>query len=125
MSVTEPLSASIRGLTYPLTIVDGNLGTSVDYSLIAQQVRSVVETRYYERVMRANYGVADNILDIMNPGQINSEFQASISANVANLSSLSVTGDWKSGGEDGIYHMYIQYSVNGVPQPPLQFSLAN
>jgi hypothetical protein len=75
--------------------------------------------------MRANYGVADNILDVMNPGQINSEFQASISANVPELSQLSVTGDWQSEGEDGIYHMYIQYSVNGVPQPPLQFTLAN
>lgn len=125
MSVTEPLSASIRGITYPLTIVNGNLGTSVDYSVITQQIRSVVETRYYERVMRANYGVADNIMDIMNPGQINSEFQASISANVSGLSELSVTGDWRSQGEDGIYHMFIQYSVNGVPQPPMQFTLAN
>lgn len=125
MSVTEPLSPSIRGITYPLTVVNGNLGTSVDYSLVSQHIRSVVETRYYERVMRANYGVADNILDVMNPGQINSEFQASISANVPELSQLSVTGDWQSEGEDGIYHMYIQYSVNGVPQPPLQFTLAN
>jgi hypothetical protein len=125
MSVTEPLSPSIRGITYPLTVVNGNLGTSVDYSLVTQHIRSVVETRYYERVMRANYGVADNILDIMNPGQINSEFQASIAANVPELSQLSVTGDWQSEGEDGIYHMYIQYSVKGVPQPPLQFTLAN
>ena len=125
MSITEPLSPSIRGLTYPLTIVNGNLGTSVDYALITQQIRSVVETRYYERVMRANYGVADNILNIMDPGQINSEFQASISANVSNLSDLSVTGDWKSEGEDGVYHVFIQYAVNGVPQPPLEFTLAN
>lgn len=125
MSITEPLSPSIRGLSYPLTIVNGNLATSVDYSLISQQIRSVVETRYYERVMRADYGVADNIMDVLNPGQINSEFQASISANVRGLSSLSVTGDWRSEGEDGIYHLYIQYSVNGVPQPPLQFTLAN
>lgn len=125
MNVTEPLSPSIRGITYPLTIVNGNLGTSVDYSLITQQIRSVVETRYYERAMRANYGVADNILDIMNPGQINSEFQASITANVAGLTELSVTGDWRSKGEDGVYIMYIQFAVNGVPQPPLQFTLAN
>ena len=78
MSVTEPLSPSIRGLTYPLTIVNGNLSTSVDYAVISQQVRSVVETRYYERVMRSNYGIADQILDVMNPGQVNSELQASI-----------------------------------------------
>jgi hypothetical protein len=125
MSVTEPLSSSIRGLTYPLTIVNGNLSTSVDYALISQQIRSVVETRYYERVMRANYGIADQILDVMNPGQINSEMQASIYANVSGLSDLSVTGDWKSQGDDGVYHVFIQYAVNGVPQPPMQFTLAN
>ena len=125
MSVTEPLSSSIRGFTYPLTIVNGNLSTSVDYALITQQVRSVVETRYYERVIRANYGIADRILDVLDPGQVNSELQASISANVPGLSDLSVTGDWKTGGDDGVYHVFIQYSVNGVPQPPMQFTLAN
>jgi len=125
MSVTEPLAASIRGLAYPLTIVNGNLATSVDYALITQQIRSVVETRYYERVMRANYGIADQVLNVLNPGQINSELQASISANVSGLSDLSVTGDWKSQGDDGVYHVFIQYAVNGVPQPPMQFTLAN
>ena len=125
MSVTEPLAASIRGLAYPLTIVNGNLATSVDYALITQQIRSVVETRYYERVMRANYGIADQVLNLLDPGQINSELQASISANVSGLSDLSVTGDWKSQGDDGVYHVFIQYAVNGVPQPPMQFTLAN
>jgi hypothetical protein len=125
MSITEPLSPSIRGFSYPLRIENGNLATSTDYALITQQIRSVVETRYYERVMRANYGVADNILDVMNPGQINSEFQASISANVSGLTSLNVNGDWISQGDDGVYRVYIVYAVNGVPQPPMQFNLAN
>jgi len=125
MSITEPLSPSIRGISYPLTIVNGNLATSTDYALVTQQIRSVVETRYYERVMRASYGVADNILDVMNPGQINSEFQASISENVPGLTSLSVNGDWITQGDDGVYRMFIEYAVNGVPQPPMEFSLAN
>lgn len=125
MSVTEPLSPSIRGLAYPLRIENGNLATSTDYALITQQIRSVVETRYYERVMRANYGVADNILNVMDPGQINSEFQASISANVSGLTALNVNGDWITQGDDGVYRVYIVYAVNGVPQPPMQFTLAN
>ena len=125
MSITEPLSPSIRGLAYPLRIENGNLATSTDYALITQQIRSVVETRYYERVMRANYGVADNILNVMDPGQINSEFQASISANVSGLTALNVNGDWITQGDDGVYRVYIVYAVNGVPQPPLNFTLAN
>ena len=118
-------SASIRGIKYPLTIVKGNLAVSEDLDLIAQQIRSVVETRFFERVMRADYGVSDRTLDVLDPGPINSEIHSSIQEYVNGLSGLSVEGDWLSEGEDGIYKVFILYEVNGIPQPPLQFSLAN
>jgi phage baseplate assembly protein W len=125
MSSPQTPSTSIRGLTYPLTIVNGNLAVSTDYSLITQQIRSVVETRFYERVMRADYGVGDHTLDVINPGLINSEFQTSIAAYVKNLTSLTVQGDWVSQGDNGVYTVYILYSINGVPQAPINFSLSN
>ncbi len=125
MSTPEPLSPSIRGITYPLQVLNGNLRTSVDFALITQQIRSIVETRYFERVMRAEYGIGDYVLEILDPGQINSAIQYSILQNVSNLSELSVSGDWITNGDDGVYRVFIQYSINGVPQPPLSFSLAN
>jgi hypothetical protein len=125
MNAPDVLSPSIRGITYPLTVENGNLTTSVDYALTTQQIRSVVETRYFERVMRAEYGIGDYVLEIIDPGQINSAIQFSILQNVAGLTDLSVTGDWQTAGDDGIYRVFIVYSVNGVPQPPLQFALAN
>jgi hypothetical protein len=125
MSDPTVASASIRGITYPLTVVNGNLATSTDYALISQQIRSVIETRYYERVMRAEYGIGNYVLEILDPGQINSAIQYSILQNVSGLTDLSVIGDWKSQGEDGVYKVYIQYAVNGVPQSPLNFTLAN
>lgn len=125
MSDPDVLSPSIRGITYPLTVVNGNLATSTDYALITQQIRSVIETRYFERVMRAEYGIGDYVLEVLNPAQINSAIQYSILQNVQGLSSLSVTGDWLTQGDDGLYKVFIQYAINGVPQPPLSFSLAN
>jgi hypothetical protein len=125
MSDPEVLSPSIRGITYPLTVDNGNLATSVDYALTTQQIRSVVETRYFERVMRAEYGIGDYVLEILDPGLINSAIQYSILQNVSGLSDLSVTGDWKTQGDDGVYRVFIEYSINGVPQPPLNFALAN
>jgi hypothetical protein len=125
MNDPDVLSASIRGITYPLTIVNGNLSTSTDYSIVTQQIRSVIETRYYERVMRAEYGIGDYVLEIMDPGQINSAIQYSILQNVSGLTDLSVIGDWVTGGDDGLYRVFIEYAVNGVPQPPLNFTLAN
>jgi hypothetical protein len=126
MSATpEILSASIRGIRYPLTVENGNLATSTDYALVSQQIRSVLECRYYERVMRATYGIDDFILEVIDPSQVNSSIQYSIKQNVSGLTSLNVTGDWETSGEDGLYRVFIEYGVNGVPQPPLQFALAN
>ena len=125
MNSPEVLSPSIRGISYPLTVANGNLATSTDYSLITQQIRSIVETRYYERVMRAEYGIGDYVLEILDPGLINSAIQYSISQNVQGLSDLSVTGNWRSDGDNGLYKVYIQYEINGILQPPLNFTLAN
>jgi hypothetical protein len=125
MSEPVVLSPSIRGITYPLTVDNGNLATSTDYALTAQQIRSVVETRYFERVMRAEYGIGDYVLEVLDPGLINSAIQFSILQNVAGITDLSVLGDWQTSGDDGLYRVFIQYSVNGVPQPPLRFALAN
>lgn len=125
MSTPVVLSHSIRGLAYPLKIENGNLAVATDYATVTQQIRSVIETRYYERVMRADYGTSDFVLNILNPGQINSSIQTSILNNVSGLTGLSVTGDWLTNGENGLYKVFIQYSVNGVPQPPLNFTLAN
>lgn len=125
MSEPTIMSPSTRGITYPLTVVNGTLATSTDYALVSQHIRSVLETRYYERVMRAEYGIGDYVLEVLDPGQINSAIQYSILQNVPELSDLSVTGDWQTGGEDGLYRVFIQYSVDGIPQPPLNFTLAN
>lgn len=125
--MTSPvvLSPSIRGISYPLTVSNGNLAISTDYDLVTQQIRSVVETRYYERVMRAEYGIGDYVLEILDPSVVCSSIQYSILQIVEGLTDLSVIGDWKTGGEDGLFILAITYSVNGVPQPPLTFTLAN
>ncbi len=123
MSVPQLASPTIRGISYPLRIENGNLAVSTDYSLKTQQIKSVVETRFFERVMRADYGVSDHTLDILNPGQINSELQTSISKEVDGLSSLTVSGNWLTGGDDGLYQIFVIYAVDGTPQPPLNFSL--
>jgi hypothetical protein len=124
MSSPQTTTVGIRGIKYPLTIENGNLALSENFDLITQQIRSVIETRFYERVMRADYGVGDHTLDIINPGLINSEFETSILSQVSGITTLSVIGDWITQGDDGVYKVAINYAINGVPQPPLNFSLA-
>ena len=125
MNEVTIMSPSVRGLTYPLTVVNGNLSTSTDYELVTQQIRSVLETRYYERVMRASYGIGDYVLEILDPGQINSAIQYSILQNVEGVEGLSVQGDWITGGDEGVYKVVINYAVNGATQAPLNYTLAN
>ncbi len=125
MSEPTIMSPTIRGISYPLAVANGNLATSTDYALVTQQIRSVLETRYYERVMRASYGMGDYVLEVLEPGQINSAIQYSILQNVEGLSELSVQGDWITGGDDGVYKVVINYAVNGAIQAPLNYTLAN
>jgi hypothetical protein len=75
--------------------------------------------------MRAEYGIGDYVLEILDPAQINSSIQYSILQNVDGLTELSVTGNWRSDGDSGLYKVFIQYEINGVLQPPLNFTLAN
>lgn len=118
-------SASIRGLAYPLRVENGNLMTRTDGDLKSQEIRSVIETRFFERVMRADYGTNDYTLEVLDPGLINSELQNSVSENVSGLSSLVVEGDWLSQGDDGVYKIRVTFSINGKIQPPVNFSLSS
>ena len=122
MSV-NPLQPRIRGLTYPLTLSNGSLAVSADVDLVREHVLSVVETRWYERVMRANYGTDDYIFQVLKPAVINSQFQQAIEQNVPELSGVTVVGDWTQ-SDSGLYRVIITYYLDGVPQPQLSFTLS-
>ena len=122
MSV-NPLQPRIQGLTYPLTLSNGSLSVSADIDLVRQHVLSVVETRWYERVMRANYGTDDFIFQVLKPSVINSQFQQAIEQDVPELSGVTVVGDWTR-SDGGLYRIIITYYINGVPQPQLSFTLS-
>ena len=122
MSV-NPLQPRIQGLTYPLTLSNGGLAVSADVDLVREHVLSVVETRWYERVMRANYGTDDYIFQVLKPAVINSQFQQAIEQNVPELSGVTVVGDWTQ-SDSGLYRVIITYYLDGVPQPQLSFTLS-
>ena len=124
MNEVDIVSPAVRGLRYPLTVVNGNLATSEAFDTVTQQIRSVLETRYYERVMRADYGIGDFVLEIVDPSQINSSIQFSILEFVDGITELQVEGDWTN-VEDGTYRVIIEYALEGQPQAPLEFVLAN
>jgi hypothetical protein len=122
MSV-NPLQPQIQGISYPLKISNGGLATSVDFDLVSEHVLSVVETRWYERVMRASYGTDDYIFQILKPSLINSQLQIAVAQNVPEVDSVEVNGSWLQ-GDNGLYQVVISYYVNGAPQPPLSFTLS-
>jgi hypothetical protein len=113
-----------RGLAYPLRIENGNLATSSGVQAKAEEIRSVLETRFYERVLRADYGTSDHTLEILDPYLICSEFQNAISSNVRGLGTLSVRGDWRTRGEQGIFDVFVEYSYGNSDPIRAKFSLA-
>lgn len=112
----------IRGLAYPLQVSNGGLQLAEDESIVEQQIISVLETRPFERIMRADYGLPDNVFETINPAAINSKISEAILEQVGGISDLSVDGAW-TGGDNGIYAVTITYSVRGALQPPLTLSL--
>jgi hypothetical protein len=113
---------SVRGLLYPLQVSNGQLVLAEDEAIVEQQIISVLETRPFERIMRADYGLPDNIFETMNPAAIDSKISEAILEQVGGIDDLSVKGSW-TGGDNGIYAVNILYSVRGTLQPPLSLSL--
>ncbi len=115
--------AFVRGLSYPLEVVNGNLKLSEDAQLVSEHIYSVLETRPYERVMRASYGLQDNTFDVMNPIAINAKISTAIFEEVGGeIEDLRVEGAWQK-GDSGIYNVRILYKFNGITQTPLTVSL--
>lgn len=115
--------ASVRGLKYPLEVVDGNLAVSSDLVSVEDQIISVLETIPFERVMRANYGFDPGIFDTLEPNAINSRIYEQIIQEVPLVTALEVTGNI-SNADGGLYQVTIKYAVDGIPQPPLELSLS-
>ena len=101
---------------------NGGLSLAEDENLVEQQIISVLETRPFERIMRADYGLPDNVFEVINPAAIDSKISEAIIEQVGGVSDISVKGSW-TGGENGLYVVNILYTVDGTPQPPLTLSL--
>jgi hypothetical protein len=114
--------AEIRGLAYPLQSSNGNLLTSSDLACLEDQIISVIETRPRERVMRGDYGFDADIFGTLEPNAINARLYASITSQVKGVSDVEVSGGI-AGQSDGLYAVMIKYTVNGIPQPPLNLTL--
>ena len=115
--------AVVRGFTYPLQL-DGNgkLLLTEDVSIVEQNIISVLETRPFERVMRADYGFDPRIFDVMEPTAINARIWRAVTTYVPAVNDLSVEGG-VSLADDGTYQVRLTYTVNGSAAPPLNLSL--
>jgi len=114
--------AQQRGLAYPLRTHNGRLVLSEDLELVEDQIVSVLETRPFERVMRADYGFDPEIFSTLEPTAINARISAAVESQVPAVQNLEVSGG-VSKLDGGIYEVMLKYSVNGVPRPPLSLSL--
>jgi hypothetical protein len=115
--------AFIRGVSYPLEVINGNLKLSEDAKLVSEHIYSVLETRPYERVMRADYGLMDETFENLNPIAINAKITAAVTEQVGEVEDLRIEGGWQK-GDSGIYNVRLLYKVRGIQQPPLTLSLA-
>ncbi len=113
---------SKRGISYPLSITNGNLTVSTDLDLVKEHIISVLETRPFERVMRLDYGTPNAVFSVIQPEIIDAKIASAIEKEVTEVEELRVQGEWYN-GEDGLYNVNIYYTVRGIPQPALSLTL--
>ena len=118
--MTQP--TQIRGLQYPLQIdKSGNLLLASDLAIVEQNIISVLETRPFERVMRATYGFDPGIFDTLEPNAINAHVAVAIQQAVPEVTNLDVDGAINAA--ESTYAVTLRYGVNGIPAPPLDLTL--
>ena len=115
--------SKFRGLTYPLQVTEkGHLVTSTDLSLVEENIISVLETRPFERVMRADYGFNPKIFDTLEPNAINARIWRAVTTQVPSIETLEVDGK-VSTIDNGLYQVQLRYVVDGQTAPPLDLTL--
>jgi len=115
--------AVVRGFAYPLQLNDkGQVILAQDISAVEQNIISVLETRPFERVMRADYGFDPATLDTLEPTAINASIWLAVTTYCPAVTDLTVDGGI-SNGDNGIYNAQLKYTVNGTQAPPLNLSL--
>ncbi len=115
--------AVVRGFAYPLQLdSNGQLLLAQDISVVEQNIISVLDTRRFERVMRADYGFNPGIFDTLEPTAINARLWLAVTTYVDAVTDLTVDGGLAS-GDNGVYNVLLKYTVNGTTAPPLNLSL--
>jgi phage baseplate assembly protein W len=110
-----------RGFTYPLQIENGTLMLSEDLDLVREAIYSVLETRYYERVMRPSYGTPDYIFTaVYSSAVICDQVYQALDTQIPDVTSWKVDG---AIDDTGTFVMTIDYMVDNIPQPPVIYRL--
>lgn len=113
--------ANLRGIAYPLAIANGSLVLATDTDLIKGHIISVLETEPLERVMRPGYGTPDFLFNAVQDIHLIAQYvRQALEREIA--ATFEVTGSLDDSGA-GV--LSVLWSVDGVPQPPLNFELAN
>jgi len=109
-----------RGLAYPLQIEAGGLKLSEDEQLYRESIRSILETRLWERVMLPLYGTPDYVFDAaQGAGVVAQQIQIALETQIPGPS-FSVTGELS---DEGDVSLNIDWAIDEVPRPTIQYLL--
>lgn len=127
------MAPTTRGFAYPLRIDSGErvferrsgrriledadgrkIRMVTDEESIEQQIRSVLETRPFERVYRQDYGFDPRIFDLLEPNAINARIMQAVEKNVPLVENLRIVSTaTPESMEDGLYSIVLYYDIKG------------
>lgn len=113
--------ANIRGLSYPLRLINGGLAVSTDLNLIKESIFSVLETIPSERVMQYPYGTPHLVFDTVPTfGVVLEIIRQALETQIPEVTRFEILGDID---EEGVGRVTINWEVDSLPQVPIQYQL--
>lgn len=105
----------MKSITFPLTLIDGDLAVDQDATEIIQsEILSILQTRKHERVFRQNYGTPNFLLRKLDINYLLIEINAALQISLVGLGFAQVVVDVSSNISElqqGLVNLIISYKV--------------
>lgn len=116
------MTITLRGLSYPLRLNgSGGLSISSDVDRLREQIMEILTTRFFERVMRNEFGTDYFIFESPAKGAIEASLNQALQSQLDSEIEFAITVE---PDESGSFFILIQWWSEGVPEQSLRLNPA-
>lgn len=114
------MTVTLQGLSYPLRLNGkGGLSISTDIDRIREQILEILDTKYFERVLRSDFGTEYLILSTPSKGTVEASLAQSLERQLDPQIKFRINLE---PDESGTWYTLIQWWTEEIPEQSLSVS---